>query len=284
MDNTAPIFVVGSGRCGTASLAKALSIYDTIEVHHEYAVVSVQVLGFNYYHNFYSSTYIKNILFNIYQRAIYYCNKPIWMDCSNKISWLIKPITDIFPNARFVWLVRDGRKVVSSFYHKLGMECYDDRSVSITKDWMRSFVKEESKPEPPLEKKYWWPLPPNCLEMSQFERICWHWNCINRFILWNTKHFSPERLLRLKLEQLTSQNYGRIEVKRLLDFIGVPFREEVVESFRIPHNVSEPVDYQLTDEQDSVFWRYCKPMMSQFNYSNTQKTYTVNYHPLGYMR
>ena len=51
-----------------------------------------------------------------------------WGDSSNKLSWLIPDLAALFPEARFVHLVRDGRKVASSYFHKLGDECYDDRA------------------------------------------------------------------------------------------------------------------------------------------------------------
>ena len=79
-----------------------------------------------------------------------------WGDSSNKLSWLIPDLAALFPEARFVHLVRDGRKVASSYFHKLGDECYDDRSTAILQ---AHYDDPDTHPAPPPEKKYWWPLP-----------------------------------------------------------------------------------------------------------------------------
>ena len=85
-----------------------------------------------------------------------YCEKEHWGDSSNKLSWLIPELAELLPQAKFVHLVRDGRKVASSYFHKLADECYDDRSTAI----LRAHVDDPlGAPPPPPEKKYWWPLP-----------------------------------------------------------------------------------------------------------------------------
>src|SRR6185437_14868605 len=93
----------------------------------------------------------------------------------------------LLPDAKFVHLVRDGRKVAGSYFRKLTAECYDDRSTAI----LQAFADDPAAcPMPPPEKKYWWPLPrkddPRSAEFrryGQFERIAWHWAEINRVML-----------------------------------------------------------------------------------------------------
>ena len=71
------------------------------------------------------------VIAETYGGAIRYSDAQHWGDSSNKLSWLIPDLAAAFPKARFVHLVRDGRKVASSYFHKLGAECYDDRSTAI---------------------------------------------------------------------------------------------------------------------------------------------------------
>ena len=47
--------------------------------------------------------------------AIHYSQAAQWGDSSNKLSWLIPDLAGLFPEARFVHLVRDGRKA----WHKI---------------------------------------------------------------------------------------------------------------------------------------------------------------------
>ena len=102
---------------------------------------------------------------------------------------IILPIdtTYIGLKLKFIHLVRDGRKVVSSYFHKLGDECYDDKSVAVLQAWLDDPVLN---PMPPPEKKYWWNIPKPGTPLSkvfrrydQFQRICFHWAEVNRFIL-----------------------------------------------------------------------------------------------------
>ena len=73
----------------------------------------------------------RRLVAETYGAAIRYSEAAHWGDSSNKLSWLIPDLAAAFPKARFVHLVRDGRKVCSSYFHKLGAECYDDRSTAI---------------------------------------------------------------------------------------------------------------------------------------------------------
>ena len=101
--------------------------------------------------------------------------------------------------------MRDGRKVASSYFHKLGNECYDDRSTEI----LARLPGGSRRPAPPPEKKYWWPQPksgePWAKEFprfNQFQRIAWHWSEINRVILRDLKDIPEHRRMFIQLEEL----------------------------------------------------------------------------------
>ncbi len=107
---------------------------------------------------------------------------------------------------KFVHLVRDGRKVASSYFHKLAAECYDDRSTSVLQAF---FDGPARNPAPPPEKKYWWPCPRkedslagSFRTFDQFQRIAWHWAEINRVILEGLQHVAPSQKYFVRLEEL----------------------------------------------------------------------------------
>src|SRR5580692_11330014 len=126
-----PFFIVSSGRSGTAMLHKALSSKPNVEIHHEYAVQITQPLAVKRYLGMIEETEARQTLEETFGAAIAQSRAAYWGDSSNKLSWLIPDLARLFPQARFVHLVRDGRKVASSYFHKLGAECYDDRSTAI---------------------------------------------------------------------------------------------------------------------------------------------------------
>src|ERR1700689_5225759 len=183
---TQPFFIVSSGRSGTAMLHKALSAAGDIEMHHEYMVHIAQPLGVRRYLGLADAAETQRLLRETHIAAIGYSDAAHWGDSSNKLSWLIPDLAALLPQAKFVHLVRDGRKVAGSYFRKLGAECYDDRSTAI----LQAFLDDPARhPAPPPEKKYWWPVPrpgdPRASEFrhyDQFQRIAWHWAEINGVI------------------------------------------------------------------------------------------------------
>ena len=161
------------------------------------------------------------------------------------------------PDAKFVHLVRDGRKVTSSYFHKLGAECYDDRSTSV----LQAYFDDQMLPAPPPEKKYWWPLPrqddPRSADFrryDQFARIAWHWAEINARILVSLDALPRHRQFFVRLEDLVTS--PRL-VNGLLDFLNLSYRPEHFEIFARPHNVNRPEDRPLTEGQLRNIFRDC---------------------------
>ncbi len=270
-----PFFIVSSGRSGTAMLHKALSAVPDVEMHHEYMVQITQPLAVRRYLGLIDAEETRRLIGETYGGAIRYSGAAHWGDSSNKLSWLIPDLAAAFPNARFVHLVRDGRKVASSYFHKLGNECYDDASTAI----LQAHV-DAHEPAPPPEKKYWWPLPHHGSAdsgrfrvFSQFERICWHWAELNRVVLEELSRLSAERTLFARLEDLRSTPS---EVRGLYEFLGLPYRDEAYGVFARPHNVNRPEDRLLDAAQRQQFEAIAGAMQARLGYAGTPE-YVVNY-------
>jgi hypothetical protein len=272
-----PFFIISSGRSGTAMMVKALAAADDVTIEHEYMVNLVQPLAVKRYQGLVSEREARTVLESAHGAALRYASTSVWGDSSNKLSWLIPELTAHFPEARFVHLVRDGRKVASSYFHKLFAECYDDRSSAILSAYLAA---PNTIPAPPPEKKYWWPQPKSGDPLAhefpwfdQFQRICWHWSEINRVILKDLEHIPASRKLFLRLEDLRAQPSL---VAELFAFLGLKFRDEHFAVFARPHNVNRPIDKMLTAEQSAHFARMCQPMMERLGYGERAE-YAVNY-------
>ena len=274
---TQAFFVVSSGRSGTAMLHKALSAAGDIEMHHEYMVHIVQNLSVRRYLGLAGAEEAGEVLRQTHAAAIHYSEAAHWGDSSNKLSWLIPELAALLPEAKFVHLVRDGRKVAGSYFRKLGEECYDDRSTAI----LRAHVEDPANnPAPPPEKKYWWPLPKAddpCTEkfrhFNQFERIAWHWAEINRVILEALASLPPARSHFVRLEELQQSAHA---VRELLDFLNLPCSDEQLALFARPHNVNRPEDRLLDDRERDAFMRIAGPMMARLGYAERPE-YVVKY-------
>lgn len=258
-------------------LHKTLSAAPAVEMHHEYMVHHVQPLGVRRYLDMAEQSEALDLLSQTHVASITYSEATHWGDSSNKLSWLIPELAALLPEARFVHLVRDGRKVSSSYFHKLRDECYDDRSTAILQ---AHYDDPRNHPTPPPEKKYWWPIPryddPSAGKFNnfnQFERITWHWAEINRMILDSLETLPQERHLFARLEDLVA---SPSLVRGLFGFLDIPYRDEHFGIFARPHNVNRPEDHPLTREQHVAFDRIASPMMERLGYAERAE-YVVNY-------
>ena len=272
-----PVFIVGTGRSGTRSMFRMLSGMPKIEIHHEYNVLTVQKLSVMYQTKIWSPKRCKTLLKDIYEPALYYSRQPIWIDSSNKCSWIIDLLADIFPSAKFVLIVRDGRHVVPSFYYKLREEMYDDNSTEKLKNYLKNYDK--GAPPPPLEKKFWWHIPiENSEELKKFEkfdrfqRCCYHWTKVNSVALGSFKKLNKDRYHVVRLEDLTSSEYF---IEKMCDFIETPFLKEYVTYLTRPRNVFHPMSYSIPATRQPDFDLLCGDMMQYFDYLKTEPTKIV---------
>jgi hypothetical protein len=275
--DTSVFFVVSSGRSGTAMLHKALSASHDVEMHHEYMVHIVQPLAARRYMELADSAEAKRVIAQTHLAAVSYSEKSNWGDSSNKLAWLIPELAELFPKAKFVHLVRDGRKVAGSYFNKLRDECYDDRSTRL----MRAYANDPSHiSAPPPEKKYWWPQPvagmPLAAEFQrfdQFQRIAWHWSEINRVILESLGRIESVRCRMTRLEDLCRSPDA---LRALYDFLNLPYRDETFAMFAKPHNVNRPQDKLLDATQRVQFEIIAEAMMQRLGYAADEE-YVVNY-------
>jgi len=270
-----PFFIVSSGRSGTAMLHKALSAAPGVEMHHEYAVQITQPLAVKRYLGAIGEAEVQKILAESFGAAVTHARAAHWGDSSNKLSWLVPDLAKLFPDARFVHLVRDGRKVASSYFHKLGAENYDDRANAALQAWY-----DGKSSAPPPEKPYWWPVPRRDDVMAeafrgfdQFQRICWHWAEINRVSLAALAAIPQDRTLFVRLEDLTR---SPALLKKLYGFLDLPFAEADFAVFARPHNVNKPEDRLLDARQSLQFDAIAGGMMATLGYAGTPE-YAVSY-------
>jgi len=258
---------------------KMLQGTSNVEVHHEFMCTQVQQLAALYSMSLIDKTEVINGLRGLHYSAVYWSEARIWIDSSNKLTWLIEPIIDIFPTAKFVNLVRDGRKVASSFVRKLGDEMYDDGSVAVMFEWL---ADRTQTPMPPPEKKYWWNVPLGSMPMatefskfSQFERAVYHWveaNRVARTVL--AKYVPAAQQLTLKLEDLIASQERLAE---LCSFIGVAYDHSYWAALQRPENVIYPMDALLTNSQNEQFIYLAAETMSYLGYDINSREYSVDY-------
>ncbi len=272
------VFILGSGRSGTKMAAKLFAGVEHIESHHEYVRDAYQREAALYFMGLLDKVEMIRRLKDIYGAAAWYSPGRYFIDSSNKLSWVADVLVEAFPNARFVHLTRDGRKVASSFFHKLGGHVYSDRGVAALQAWLSD---PGAHPVPPPPEDFWWVIPQEGQafhaqfpDFDQFQRCCYQWAESNRAIADALDAAPSERQMRIKLEALTA---SPAEVKRLLDFVDAPFDDSFVQVLSRPQHVYVPLDYPLTAEQSAQFNIIGGAMMQRLGYDLAVPEYRMTY-------
>jgi len=275
---TTPVFILGSGRSGTKMAVKLFAGVASVEAHHEYVRDAYQREAALCFMGRLPRADMAGRLRDIYAAAAHYSSARYFVDSSNKLAWVADVLVEAFPEAKFVHLVRDGRKVASSFFHKLGGHVYADRGVAALQAWLSG---PDAAPMPPPPETFWWPIPqhgqPFYQEFpafDQFQRCCYQWAETNRCITEALAGVPGERKLEIKLETLTA---SAAETTRFLAFFDTPFDDTFAQLLRKPQHVYIPIDYPLTSDQQAKFAAICAPMMQRLGYDLAAKEYRVSY-------
>ena len=284
-----PVFIMGSGRSGTKMVTKLFAGVSHVEAHHEYVRDYYQRLASLYFMardddindeieriDYEHKRDVGEWLRKLYESVTYYSEARYFVDASNKTAWVADLLVSIFPTAKFVHLVRDGRKVVSSFFHKLP-NVYADRYVRIQQEWLA----KPALPMPPPPEDFWWPAPQQGQQFHEefktfdrFQRLCWYWVESNRCIAEAMESVDASRKMLVKLEDLAGD---AAVLERFLAFFDVPYDKTFLDVMAKPVHVYTPIDFPLTDEQVEQFAAIGGPMMERFGYNMTSETYRVNY-------
>lgn len=277
MNNTKPVFILGSGRSGTFQMVKLLESLDGIEAHHEYLFENILKASVLYRMGSVDKSSIKSLLTSTHGAALHYSEMTYWVDSSNALPWIVEPLFELFPNAHFIHLLRDGRKVVSSFYNKFTEVMYDDRCVAIVNDWLADPARNI---EPSAEKKYWRPFPLKnerfAKEFSgfdRFQRLCYYWQDANLQIKYALEKIPVSQQATLYLEDVVSTP---MDLARFLSVFNIPYEDRYMDTLRRPVNVHIPKNFPFTEAQYAQFEAIAGDAMRVFGYHN-RKEYEVEY-------
>jgi hypothetical protein len=249
-----------------------------LEIHHEYLTTIIQPLSAKYFMKMVSTDEAQSAIGEIFGSAVFWSSARVWADSSHKLTWLIEPIIREFPSAKFVNIVRDGRKVAGSFFRKLAHEIYEPDAISKLQQWLDN----RSLPEPPPEKKYWWNVPPPShpqaalfSKMDQFERCCFHWAEANRTASRDLELYVPSsQQFHAKLEDLVVSKELQVELSK---FIGLDCLDQLVTGLKRPKHVLVPQDEVLTPNQLEQFIAICQDEMTKLGYNLNTPEYRVEY-------
>ncbi len=284
---SSPIFIVGCARSGTTLLRLMLDSHPKIAIPAEShfiidmirnSIFKNKYLGKNNFNNFikdllfhqyytqwpeshklqtrefqqYRGTNITNIFKVIFQKYASKNNKEIWGDKTPKYVNFIILLSELFPKAKFIHLVRDGRDVALSFS---------------------------------VRKRSWGPR--NIWQSAHYWRIQTTLGIISRY--WFNSNGLTDRYYEIKYESLI--NNTKVTLKGICDFIGTEFDECMLDYYKFTKqkitHVIQPIHGRLMEKPDKTrigrwkkhmtekevnqFERIAGNLLHYFGYETTRK-------------
>lgn len=167
-------------------------------------------------------------------------NGEVWGESNQKLSFMISPLVEAFPDAKFIWLVRNGAAVAASFEHRRAYR----RSRGEWNTYRPS--GDAFKDMPPGE----WAA------MSPFAKCCWYWAFTNRKIREGLLECGRPWIL-VRLEEIQHE-FGAVAT-----FLGVtvPASHEVPKTNASRGTVT--AFHYWDHRQREEFRRYCGDVMDE---------------------
>lgn len=245
-------FVVSTGRSGSSSIASVLSQHSEITCYHEPRSQLIRLsTQFEYGQLTYDEVCLE--LDYLYNKANVFDNS-IYGESDQKLSNLILPLSKLFPGAKFIWLIRNGKKVVESTTKR---RWYEPEYRFPTKYWgknregWKEFRLQGDRCQKTLKEEW--------INLSPFEKNCWYWNYWNSKISQQLENVSDDRKYILRLEDIQAKT------KEIQKFLNV----KKIENLNVVHKNKTKSIHKVegnfwNEDRKKIFEKYCKDLNNRF--------------------
>ncbi len=200
-------FIVSTGRSGSTSIAHAITQIEGCHAVHEPAPELILEAS-GYRQGTTTREAVEELLRSSRQPVV---DGQAYCESNQNLALIIPILRDCFPEARFIWLIRNGMDMVASamqkqWYsgHSENHDRYEDGS-PLERAWIDGRLRGDAVGV--MTTAEWDPL-------SRFAKICWYWDYVNRLIEKDLQDCPPEQVFRLRLEDVDSRQ------EALLDWMG----------------------------------------------------------------
>ena len=248
-------FVVSTGRSGSNSITHFLSQHKEITCLHETKHQLIRLdTEFAEQKKDYSE--VKNELLNIYEKCSYMPKEGVYGESDHKLSNLITPLAELFPKAKFIFLIRNGKKVVGSTYGWKWFSEHEDK-----------LAQQKGGGTDSVDQWYYYRLNgSNCADnitpeqwnkMSPFEKNCWYWAYTNNKIETQLDQLNKDRFITIKLEELETKQ------TEILDFLNVT-KSTLIKTHTNKAKHDKYDENNWSDNEKEIFNRWCGDLMDKY--------------------
>lgn len=230
------VIITGTGRSGTKTLARLLGASHEYRVHY---LLDKYFLGDPHSDTFDTMEKRLMAVLDLHQGV----DQARFIDSSNLYIHFIDALYKLYPSARFILSVRNGKDFARSAF---------------SRGWHQhvSFGAVPPREDPYFER---WP------EMTPLERVAWIWTFRNRKALEGLAAVPREQKLVVRIEDI-----GRHRIlDNLESFAGVKIadRELALRKFNANPVLELPPPQEWTESMDRMFDAIAGEMMEHFGYS-----------------
>ncbi|MBM4265053.1 MAG: sulfotransferase [Deltaproteobacteria bacterium] len=235
-------FVLSTGRAGSRTIATALNqIPGTVCLHHPKPELVAEATAF--FCGTEPRAEIEKVLRETRKSTL---DGKVYGEVNLQHTLLFPILRDVFPEAKYIWLIRDGRDSVASMYYR---GWYDEVYPRQGPEWRKGRLHGDRTGDYTHEQ---WAA------MSRFEKCCWCWLKYNQVIEDQLSRLEPSMWAKVRLDRLTSS------LPRLQKFLELPELGKVqVEQL---NTARQPVSYweRWTPRQRASFEKICGAAMDRW--------------------
>ncbi len=219
---SAPVFVLSTGRCGTKLLTELFDELPAVKAWHEPSPELTYYSRYAFEHS--TGKDEAEILTKVIDAARYefirnaFLMDKVYVETNNRITFYAFALARLYPHSRFIHLVRKPEKVVKS---------------GLARDWYTGkTLYDESRPQPPAPIE------------DRTAQIAWLWNETNNFIETFKESAAAGRFITVRSEDLFSDPEVFNRILKFLDLDPLP-------TGTITKKINTPVNSQDTSKVDS---------------------------------
>lgn len=233
-------FVVTTGRSGSQTLARVLSQHPLCQCMHEPHPILIKLAAERCYGQI-DEDELRMCLFNSYnpyEMFPHHIGLKLYGESDQKSSYLIPILAELGTSTKFIWLLRDGRKVVASTFSR---GWYENSEVEHPRDmWAKYRLQGDLCGD--VSSETW-------SNMSPFEKCCWYWSFTNRVIARDLKNLSASSWMLLRLEDLTPR------LNEIFHFLDLPYYPiKVIRANKSPVPVYHVESWSEQERAAFDFW------------------------------
>lgn len=255
--NFKPVFVIHVGECSSKLIAnffnKFNTVYSTDNPKPNFYNISKAFLTEELDKNNAVKEFISNKAFILAVTNQFKMEH--YVEINESLFSLIPVISDIIPNSKFIYIIRDGRDVVKDAINK---------NIYTLKDPIDRMTALDFLEDSYFEK---WHV------LSQFEKTCWWWQKTTRVVYESVKKLSNASII--KYEDIMDKKHYGSHIRKMCQFIEYPSNNKVLKTWdellrkqekpSVTGNFPHWKDW--TDGQKEQFERIAGEHMREIGYS-----------------